>query len=300
MNIGYVGLGHMGSRLAAHLLRAHTLRVFDLSENAVARLRDQGALACASAADLARECDVILLCLPTSDHVKHAVFGESGLASAARRGTLFIDQTTGDPGVTRELAAQAAALGLAFIDAPISGGPKGAEAGTVAIMVGASVGDFARAEPILREISPHVFHAGAPGTGHVAKLANNLISAAHRMATLEALALANKNGVAPSTMVDILMASSGRNFFIETFVRSSILSGKLATGFSLALMHKDIKLAAELGVASGVPLFCTNTVREFFQVAMNMMGRETEVNSVAVVMDKLAGTQVVPADYSLN
>jgi 3-hydroxyisobutyrate dehydrogenase len=232
--------------------------------------------------------------------VRTAVFGAEGLASTAKPGTLFIDQTTGDPAVTRELAERAQALGLGFMDAPISGGPKGAEAGTVAIMVGATPEQFARAEPVLRQISPNVFHAGAAGTGHVAKLSNNLISAAHRMITLEALALACKNGVEPSKMVDILMASSGRNFFIETFVRSSVISGKLATGFTLAFMHKDIKLATQLGVDSGVPLFCTNTVREFFQVAMNLMGRETEVNAVALVMDKLAGTQIVPPDYTLT
>jgi 3-hydroxyisobutyrate dehydrogenase len=300
MNIGYVGLGTMGSRLSRHLYDKHTVLVYDLDAAAVKRQCALGAHACESLPDITRQCDVILLCLPTSDHVQQAVFGPNGLSAGARQGVLLIDQTTGDPVKTRSMAQQLQALGMDLIDAPVSGGPAGAQRGDLAIMVGATADQYAHVMPILQCISPNVFHAGEVGTGHVAKLANNLVSAAHRMATLEALALADKNGVNPGTMTDILLASSGRNFFIETFVKSSIISGKLATGFSLNLMHKDIKLAAQLGVESGVPMFCTNTVREFFQVAMNMMGREAEVNTVALVMDKMAGTHVVPDDYTLT
>ena len=300
MNVGYVGLGNMGGVIAARIQRTHPLRVYDLNEDAVERLCEKGASPCDDLADLARQCDVILLCLPTSDHVRKAVLGEKGIVAGAGPGTLIIDQSTGDPAKTRAMAAELAPLGLEMIDAPISGGPKGAEEGTVAIMVGATPAQFARAEPLLRALSPNVFHAGVVGAGHVAKLCNNLLSAAHRAVTVEALALAVKNGVECGTMVDILLAGSGRNFFIERFVKSNIVSGKLATGFTLSLMHKDVKLATELGVESGVPMFCTNTVREFFQVCMNMMGRETEVNSIALVMDQLAGTHMVPPGYSLT
>jgi len=300
MNIGYIGLGTMGSRLSRHLYDKHTVFVFDLDAAAVERQCALGAKACTSLPDMARQCDLILLCLPTSDHVRKAVFGPDGLAAGARPGVLLVDQTTGDPEKTRAMARELQALGMDLIDAPVSGGPAGAERGDLAIMVGASAEQYARAMPILKGISPNVFRAGEVGTGHVAKLANNLVSAAHRMATLEALALADKNGVDAGTMTDILLASSGRNFFVETFVKSSIISGKLATGFSLNLMHKDIKLAAQLGVESGVPMFCTNTVREFFQVAMNLMGREAEVNTVALVMDQMAGTHVVPENYTLT
>ncbi|MEY4100476.1 MAG: hypothetical protein RL300_1647 [Pseudomonadota bacterium] len=300
MNIGYVGLGTMGSRLSQHLYNKHSVFVYDLDSAAVARQCAKGAHACDSLPDMVHQCDLILLCLPTSDHVHKAVFGPNGLAAGARQGVLLVDQTTGDPVKTRAMSQELKGFGMDLIDAPVSGGPAGAERGNIAIMVGANAEQYARVLPVLQGISPNVFHAGAVGAGHVAKLANNLVSAAHRMATLEALALADKNGVDPSTMTDILLASSGRNFFIETFVRSSIISGKLATGFSLNLMHKDVKLAAQLGIDSGVPMFCTNTVREFFQVSMNMMGREAEVNTVALVMDKLAGTHVVPEDYTLT
>jgi 3-hydroxyisobutyrate dehydrogenase len=299
-SLGYVGLGNMGGPLAARLRLTRTLHVFDLNPAAVRRLTAHGALACASPRDLAERCDIILLCLPASDHVHAVIFGPDGLAAAAKPGTLIIDQTTADPAKTRVMAAELAQRGLELIDAPVSGGPQGAEQGTVAIMVGATPEQYARAEPILRALSPNLFHAGAVGAGHVAKLANNLLSAAHRAITVEALALAAKNGVQPAVMVDILLAGSGRNFFLERFVRSSIVTGKLATGFTLNFMHKDVALATQLGVQSGVPMFCGNTVREFFQVCINMMGRETEANTIALVMDQLAGTQVVPADYTLT
>jgi 3-hydroxyisobutyrate dehydrogenase len=300
MKVGYVGLGNMGGLLAERLQLSHVLHVYDRNPNAVERLVSRGAIPCESLADLGRRCDVIFLCLPTSDHVEQVIFDEVGILSAAAPGTLLIDQTTADPNRTRAMAQKLSCREIELIDAPISGGPKGAREGTVAIMVGGTKHQFDRAAPLLTSLSPHVFHAGEIGSGHVAKLANNLLSAAHRVATMEALALASKNGVDASKMIEILLASSGRNFFIENFARSSIVSGKLATGFSLSLMHKDVKLAGQLGVESGVPMFCTNTVREYFQVCMNLMGPETEVNAVAVVMDKLANSHIVPSDYTLT
>jgi 3-hydroxyisobutyrate dehydrogenase len=299
-SVGYIGLGNMGRPLAGRLQLTHTLHVYDLSEPAVQQLAAKGAVACAGPRDLAARCDIVLLCLPTSDHVHTVLFGADGVADGARPGTLIIDQTTADPARTRAMAAELAQRGLELIDAPVSGGPQGAEQGTVAVMIGGTAEQYARAEPILRAISPNLFHAGGVGAGHVAKLANNLLSAAHRAVTVEALALAAKNGVEPATMVEILLAGSGRNFFIERFVRSSIVTGKLATGFTLNFMHKDVKLATQLGIDSGVPMFCGNIVREFFQVCINMMGRDTEVNAMALVMDQLAGTQVVPPGYSLT
>jgi 3-hydroxyisobutyrate dehydrogenase len=300
MNVGYVGLGNMGGLLAERLLLSHVLHVYDRKASAIDRLVSRGVIPCDSLADLGQRCEVVFLCLPTSDHVEQVIFGEDGISKAAAPGTLLIDQTTGDPNRTRAMAEQLLPRGIELIDAPISGGPKGARDGTVAIMVGASRDQFDRANTLLTSLSPHVFHAGEIGAGHVAKLANNLLSAAHRAATMEALALATKNGVDAGKMIDILLASSGRNFFIENFARSSIVSGKLATGFSLGLMHKDVKLAGQLGVESGVPMFCTNTVREFFQVCINLMGSETEVNAIAAVMDKLANSHILPANYSLT
>lgn len=293
MKIGYVGVGNMGGAVALRMLRSHPLTVFDLSAAALERMAGAGASVAGSAAELAGGCDVIFLCLPTPDHVRKALFGEGGLAGAARPGTLIVDQSTGEPKATKAMAAELVERGIEMVDAPLSGGLKGAEEGTVAIMVGGTDEQFARIRPMLEAIGPNSFHAGPLGSGNAVKLANNMISAAHRIISFEALALAAKAGVKPRVAVDIFMASSGRNFFIERFLSPHIVEGNLHSGFSLELMHKDVRLACQLGLENEVPLFAGNLVREFFQMCMNTEGRQADVNTIALAMEKLAGVELV-------
>lgn len=300
MTLGYIGLGNMGGALATRLQLSHPLLVHDISEPAMRRLAAQGATPCANPPDLAARCDTIFLCLPTSDHVRAVIFGQNGLAATVKPGALIVDQTTGNPIATRAFAGELAARGIDLIDAPVSGGPRGAAAGTIAIMVGATSTQFARIEPILRAISPNIFHAGGIGNGHVIKIANNMLHHAQRVLSLEVLALASKNGIEPRTAVDIILASSGRNYYIDQNMHSRVLSGKLASGSTLGLLHKDVLLATQLGVDSGVPMFFGNLVREFYQLCINEMGRETQANAAALVVDRIAGTSVVPPGYSLE
>ncbi|MEN2738385.1 NAD(P)-dependent oxidoreductase [Microbacterium sp. X-17] len=294
--VGYVGLGNMGGRLARRLQREHTLTVYDRSAATIDALVELGATAAPSAAAVAAASDIVFLCLPTSAHVRSALFDAEGVLAGAQPGTLIVDQTTGDPAQTRAMAAEVAERGCVLVDAPVSGGPMGADAGTIAIMVGAPDEVFARLQPILTVISPNVFHAGDVGCGHVIKLANNLLSAVHRAVSLEALALAQKNGVDGERALDILLASSGRNFYLETFVRSHVLSGKLTSGFTLELLHKDARLATQLGDHSGVPMFFGALAKEFYQLCINDQGPGAEVNNAALVMDRLAGTHLVPVN----
>jgi 3-hydroxyisobutyrate dehydrogenase len=293
MNIGYVGLGSMGGALARRLQLTHSLRVYDLDAASVAGLVEKGAHACATLAELAAGCEVILLCLPTSAHVRTAIFGKDGLEAGLRPGTLLVDQTTGDPQATRAMAAELASRQVTLIDAPVSGGVQGADAGTIAIMIGAEPEDYARAQPILSAISGNLFHAGGIGAGQVMKLVNNHLSGAQRLLTLEAVALAVKNGIDPARACEILVAGGARNSFTEKFMLPHIIHGRLEVGFTLGLMHKDMRLACDLGAASGVPLFFGNLAREMYQVCISQMGPQAQVHTAAVVMDRLAGTQVV-------
>jgi 3-hydroxyisobutyrate dehydrogenase len=293
MNIGYVGLGNMGAALARRLQLCHPLIVYDQSATALQRLVDKGAAASPSLADIALRCDIIFLCLPTSKEVREVIFGDGGLATSAKRGTLFVDQTTGDPIATRAMAADLEARGFELIDAPVSGGPRGADAGTIAIIVGASETQFARIEPIVTTISPNVFHAGGVGSGDVMKLANNTLSAVNRVAGLEAIALAVKNGIEPKRAAEIILASSGRNFWLEHFIMR-VLDGDITSGFTLGLSYKDVRLATQLGIDSDVPMFFGNLVREYYQMCINEVGRDAQVNTAALVMDRIAGTKMVP------
>jgi 3-hydroxyisobutyrate dehydrogenase len=293
-SIGYVGLGNMGGPLARRLQAARPIAVHDLSAAAMEDLRRLGATPHARLADLARRCDVIMLCLPTTEHVRDALLGAGGIAEAARPGTLVIDQTSGDPVASRALRDALQVRGIDFVDAPVSGGPEGAVAGTIAILVGGTAAQFERAAAVLRGISPNVVHAGDFGCGYVAKLANNLLFAATRLMTLEAVALAAKNGVEPRRMVEIMLKGSSRNFFLEHAMVPRILTGALDGGFSLKLLHKDVRLATQLGLASDVPLLLGNLVREFYQLCIAEVGAEAPANAAALVIDRIAGTAIVP------
>ena len=261
MPVGYVGVGNMGGALARRLLLAEPLFVYDLDPAAVQTMVAKGATASASLAHVADTCETILLCLPTSIQVRQVIFGNGGLASTARKGTVIIDQTSGDATATRAMALELAAAGIELIDAPVSGGIRGAEAGTIAVMVGASAEQFDRIEPLLRRISSNVFHAGGIGTGHTMKCANNMMSAANRAVAIEAVALAVKNGVAPERAVEIIMSGSGRNFWLEHFMQPHIIKGNLHSGFTLGLLHKDVKQACQLGTDTGVPMFIGNRLK---------------------------------------
>jgi 3-hydroxyisobutyrate dehydrogenase len=300
MNIGYVGLGNMGGALARRLQLKHPLQVYDRDAASVQRLVALGATRADSLAALAAACDVIVLCLPTSEHVRSVLLGADGIAATAKRGTLVVDQTSGDPTVTRAIAAELAQRGIEMVDAPVSGGPAGADAGTIAIMVGADDAQFDRIGPVLRAISPNVFHAGGIGCGHVVKLANNLLSAGTRLMTLEAMALAVKNGVEGDKALAIMMASGGRNFWMEKYMADYILTGKLKAAFALGLLHKDVRLACQLGQDSGMPMLFGNLAKDFYQMALNEYSFDSPVNVVALTMDRIAGSHVVPAGYSIT
>jgi 3-hydroxyisobutyrate dehydrogenase len=297
VSVGYVGLGNMGGALAARLQLQHPLSVHDLDESAMRRLADAGATPCRSLSELATKCDTILLCLPTSSHVRTVIFGPGGLVEHLRPGTLLVDQSTGDPNATRGMATELADRGVELIDAPVSGGARGAEAGTIAIMVGATHEQYDRIHAILSAISSNIFHAGGIGAGQVIKLVNNLMSGAQRLLSLEAVALAAKNGLDPRTAVDILLASGGRNAYLEKFLGPRVLDGKLSPGFTLGLLHKDLRLACELGAESQTPMFFATLTRELYQMHVNELGYDAQVDASALAVDRIAGTKIVPANH---
>jgi 3-hydroxyisobutyrate dehydrogenase len=286
----------MGGALARRLQLSHQLHVYDMDKAAEQRMVDLGSIPCAQLSEMARQCELIFLCLPKSEHVRAAIFGPDGLGAGAKKGTLIIDQTTGDPIATRAMATELAQQGVELIDAPVSGGVVGAQAGTIAIMVGASVEQLARVAPVLQSISPNIFHAGDVGAGHVIKLVNNLMSGVQRLLTIEAVALAAKNGIEPAVACQILLAGGARNSFMEKFMAPHIIHGKLDVGFTLGLMHKDMGLACQLGSDTGVPLFFGNVAREFYQLCISEKGAGAEVHTSALVMDRMAGTHVVPIE----
>ena len=293
MSIGYVGLGNMGGALARRLALTHPLRVFDLRPEAMQALAEHDCAPVQSAAALGAECRTVMTCLPTSDDVRRAVFGPGGLAEGMDAGGLIIDQTTGDPNATRAMAAELAERSIRLIDAPVSGGRQGADAGTIAIMVGAAEADYAEALPLLHAISPNVFHCGGIGAGHVMKLVNNVIAASVAAASWEAVAVGVKNGLDFATAIEVLNKASGRSYMSEV-VLAAQTGGPYPFGFGLALMHKDVRLATQLGADSDAPMFLANVAREFYQASLAHLGPEADMTELIRTVERNADVKVVP------
>jgi 3-hydroxyisobutyrate dehydrogenase len=293
MQLGYVGLGNMGAALARRLLRKDKMRVYDLRPEAMGKLADLGGISSQSPKALAAESDLVMTCLPTSREVREVIFGSDGLASGLKKGAIIADMTTGDPSATREMAKELAKSGITLIDAPVSGGPHGADAGTIAIMVGAPAESYARVKPIFETISPNIFHCGEVGTGHAMKLVNNVVAAGVRMVTFEAVTMGIKSGLSLETCARVLAKGSARSYTTEITL-PKFVNGEIKTNFTLGLMLKDVRLATELGLANASPMPVANLVREIFQIAVNELGAESDVNSLVHLHERQSKVEFAP------
>ncbi len=256
--IGFAGLGNMGGPMAANLIKAgHKLRVFDLSQAAMAKLTGLGAAAASSAADTAKGAEALITMLPAGQHVRGIYLGSQGLIAAASPGSLLIDCSTIDVATAREVSAAAAAAGHDMLDAPVSGGTGGAQAGTLTFMAGGSEAAFARAQPILASMGKVVVHAGGPGNGQAAKICNNMILGISMIGVSEAFALGEKLGLSHQTLFDIASKSSGQCWSLTSYcpvpgpVPASPANRDYAAGFTAAMMLKDLKLAQEASRDAG-------------------------------------------------
>jgi 3-hydroxyisobutyrate dehydrogenase len=245
MRVAVIGLGAMGLPMARRLAAAgHAVRAWDLSPQRRA-LADGLALA----EDAARGAEAVLLSLPHDEAVLLAA--ESILAARPAPGAIALDCSTVAPETPRRLAPRFAAAGLAWVDAPVSGGPAGAAAGTLTVMAGAGPGVLDRVRPVLEAIAAKVVHVGGPGAGAVAKLVNNLLVAANLLAAAEALRLGNRAGVDTAALLGVVNAASGRSAATEVNFPRWILPGAFDSGFTAGLMRKDLRLAAALAAAAG-------------------------------------------------
>lgn len=294
MSTGYIGLGNMGGAIARRILRQHPLWVFDARPQSVETFVREGASGAGSLRELGGSCELVLMCLPTSNEVRQVIFGPDGLAGNMQSGSLIVDMTTGDPVATRTMSSQLAEQGIDLIDAPVSGGPLGAERGTLAIMIGGPEPLYRKARSLLEAVSPNIFHTGGVGTGHTMKLVNNVIAACNRAMAFEGVVLGVKNGLDAAVCAEILQKSSGRSYTTEITFPQYILSGKPIQGFTLGLMHKDVGLATKLGQDSDTPMPLANLVKEIFQTALNARGRDADINTLLELMEAAANTRVMP------
>lgn len=284
--VGFVGLGNMGIPMTRRLIGAgYDVRGFDTSADARAKFAALGAEGPGSATPVTEAgavddgADAVILMLPDSDIVERVVLG--GLLASLAPGTTIIDMSSSDPARTRVLAETVGAAGLTLIDAPVSGGVAGARSGTLTVMVGGPPASFERFEPMLSVIGKRVVHAGDVGAGHAVKALNNLMSAAHLLASSEALIAGRRFGLDPAVMLEIVNESSGRSGSTENKWPNYVLTEKYDAGFSVRLMVKDIKLALGIEHATGVPSVASEAVVATWEAALADLPPDADHTAIA-------------------
>jgi len=287
--IAFIGIGNMGWPMAANLVaKGFDLAVADTDAARVARFAGEtGARAAADAADAARGADAVVTILPTS---KQVAVVAAAAKPAMRAGALFIDMTSGQPGATRAIAADLAAVGVTMLDCPVSGGVSRAKTGELAIMAGGDAAALDAAEPVLRAMGTSIHRCGGIGAGQAMKALNNLVSAGGFLIGVEALLIGQKFGLDPALMVDVLNASTGMNNSTQKKFKQFVLSRRFDSGFSLELMVKDLSIALEVGRDNAVPTPFAALCREMWAAAAVSLEPGEDHTGVAKLPERLAGT----------
>lgn len=290
--IGFIGLGIMGKPMAKNLIKAgYDLVVYNRPADATAALAECGAKVANSPAEVAAQVDMVITMLPNSPHVKEVALGENGIAEGARAGLLYVDMSSIDPLVAREVSAGIAAKGVVMLDAPVSGGEPKAIDGTLSVMVGGPKDAFDKAEPVLKSMAASVVHTGDIGAGNVTKLANQVIVALNIAAMSEALVLATKTGVEPELVYKAIRGGLAGSTVLDAKA-PMVLDRNFKPGFRIELHIKDLQNALDTSHAVGVPLPLTAAVMEIMQ-AMRVDGKAGDDHGGLIqYYEKMAGITV--------
>ena len=292
METGFIGIGQMGRRMSKRILEAgYSLTVCDLNKEAASPLLEMGARWADTPAEVAASCRVVISSLPAPQDVEGVVYGEKGLKAGWKEGDIYIDMSTNSPSVIRKIAREAGSMGVAVLDAPVSGGTKAAETGNLVIMVGGDRSSLERVRAVLETMGQKVVLVGDAGCGNIAKLVNNLIALTCNSITAESFVLGVKAGIDPKTLWDIITESTGNNWCLQQYF-DSVFKGNFEPGFKVSLAYKDIGLALELGkeyeIASSIGL----AVQEDLRGTIEAGHADKGVDAVILPREKASGVQV--------
>ncbi len=288
-HIAFAGIGNMGWPMAANLVKAgFDVTVCDVVPGRAASFASEtGAKAAATPAEAAAGADCVVMIVPTSKQVGEAV---EAMLPSLKPGMLVIDMTSGQPGRTREIAAMLEGHGVPMIDCPVSGGVPRAKSGQLAIMVGGPAHEIDRAEPVLKAMGKSVYRCGDIGAGQAMKALNNLVSAGGYLIGMEALLIGQRFGLDPTTMVDVLNASSGMNNSTQKKFKEYVLSRRFDAGFGLDLMVKDLSIALEVGRETTTPAPFSALCREMWLAASTSLGPGVDHTALAKMLEQMTGT----------
>ena len=290
--LGYIGLGTMGSRMARRLLeQGQAIVVHDLDASAMQPLAAAGATAASSPAEVARAAGTVLLCLPSVQAAKSVIFGASGLVEGGVQ--TVVDLSTSGVTFSRETQAALAGHGIAFLEAPISGGAPGAAAGTLSVMASGPRPVFDRLRPVLDIIGSSVFYMGEkPGLGQAMKLINNLLSTTALAITCEGMVLGAKAGLDPDLMIEVLNASTGRNSATGGKMPRAVLPRSFVYGGTYHITMKDLDLCLDEAEALRVPLLLAHSLRQVWKFAMAQANEADDNTTLIKYYEKMAGVEV--------
>jgi 3-hydroxyisobutyrate dehydrogenase len=296
VNLGpaaFLGLGAIGAPMAARLSRGTRLSVWNRTRpRAEAFAREHGVRSAATPREAAEGAGVVVTCLPTSREVEALLDGPDGLLAGLAPGALLVDCTSGDPAGSRRIAARLAERGIGFADAPVSGGTRGAETGTLTIMAGADGPTFERARPVLALMGSRIVHVGPIGAGDALKAVNNAFLAVNILALGEGLAALVKAGVSARTALEVINGSSGRSFVSDTLVPERVLTGAWPRTFRLALLAKDVGIARELLRDAGVNAPLLDLTGELFARARAALGEAADHLEAIRLIEAQAGVEI--------
>jgi len=290
--IGFVGTGIMGKPMVKNLLKAgYPVLCYDIIPEPLKELAAAGAALAASNKEVAEKSEVVVTMLPNSPHVEQAVLGPKGILEGARPGLLLLDMSTISPIVSQKVAAEAARKDVKMLDAPVSGGEKGAIEGTLSIMVGGERAVFDKVLPIFQAMGKTITYIGPIGSGGFVKLANQIIVAINLTAIAEALVLGTKAGIDLELMINALSGGLAGSKCLDQ-KRNNYLQHAFQPGFKVDLHYKDLNLIMESAEKLGVPLPATALVRELFS-ALRVKGRgQMDHSGVITLLEELAGVKV--------
>lgn len=287
--IAFIGVGRMGGPMAGRLLAAdHAVTVFDPSPAATRALVDQGAKAATSAVEAARGATLVFASLPSPAIARSLAAELAGVAGIA----VFIDLSTSGPAASQAIAGILAPAGIAAVDAPVSGGVKGAAAGTLTLMASGPAAAVARVQPLLALFGRVIVVGEKPGLGQTLKLANNLMSAASLAIAAEAMAMGVKAGLDPAVMIEVINASSGRNSATQDKIPRHVLNRRFDFGFANALSFKDVRLCLDEAEAIGVPMVVGAAVRQMLSITQQQFGADADCTELVKVLEGWAGCHI--------
>jgi 3-hydroxyisobutyrate dehydrogenase len=294
MKVAFLGLGDIGSLMAAHLARdPFELVVWNRTvAKAETFARDHKARVARTPAEAVSGADVVITCLPSSVEVEAVLHGENGMLDAFRKGSVLVDCTSGDPPTSRSIAAELGGRGVDFIDAPVSGGTVAAKAGSLTVMWGGEALVFERVRSVIEAFGKKIVHAGQVGSGDALKAINNALLAVHILSTAEGLAVLVKAGVDPKVALEVINASSGRSNSSENLIPQRVLTRAFPRTFRLALLEKDIGIAAVLADDLGVRTPVISLAAERFHEAREQLGEEADHVEAVKMVEQENGIEI--------